>query len=57
MCMFCAAIPSAAAVGVRLEAQQRKQAMRPRPIRALTIVSIGFLLAGSILYHTLTFRQ
>lgn len=61
MCMFCAAIPAAAAVGAKLNADQKKaQAQRetnpPKPIAAMTAGAIILLVIGSITYHTLTYR-
>jgi hypothetical protein len=57
MCMFCAAIPAAAAVGAKLNADQiRKAETRRLPVPKLTWLVIALLLIGSIMYHTLTFR-
>lgn len=57
MCMFCAAIPTAAALGAKLNADQlRKIESRRRPVLKLTALAIGLLLIASITYHTLTFR-
>ena len=61
MCMFCAAIPVAAAVGARQDAKQKVEAReagengedrQEKPIKAITAGVIVLLLAGSITYHT-----
>ena len=59
MCMFCAAIPIAAATGAKLNAdQKRDQAAgkieRPKPIAVITGGAVVLLLVGSMTYHTLT---
>ncbi len=58
MCMFCAAIPVAAASGTSLDNKQRKKAMaqgrtpkRIRPFMLLTIIMILLLLIGSTIVH------
>jgi hypothetical protein len=57
MCMFCAAIPAAAAVGAKLNADQLRQVESGRrPVLKITALVIGLLLTASITYHTLTFR-
>ncbi len=57
MCMFCAAIPAAAAVGAKLNADQnRKAESRRLPISKLTALAVTLLLIASITYHTLTYR-
>lgn len=57
MCMFCAAIPAAAAVGAKLNAGQvRKAEARRLPIPKLTAGVIALLLVCSAVYHTLTYR-
>ena len=65
MCMFCAAIPAAAAVGAKLNNQQlqRRRQIRAdggqgapdRPVLKITVGVVALLLAGSITYHTLTY--
>ncbi len=65
MCMFCAAIPTAAALGAKLNADQQKQARQStesgaekpaqKPIAALTVGVVVLLAAGSVLYHTTTY--
>ena len=58
MCMFCAAIPAAAAVGVKLDAdQKRKTAARRWPITKLTTLVVSLLLLASIVYHSLVYRN
>jgi hypothetical protein len=63
MCMFCAAIPTAATLGVVVSSKQRtadKAAQtegQPRPRRRLatgpiTAGVVGLLLVGSVVYHT-----
>jgi hypothetical protein len=61
MCMFCAAIPAAAAVGANLNAKQRaeiRQAeesggdVRQKPVKAITAGVIVLLVIGSAVYHT-----
>lgn len=58
MCMFCAAVPVAAAVGTSLDNKQRKNTQaqgrtpkRIRPFMALTIIVILLLVIGSALVH------
>jgi hypothetical protein len=56
--MFCAAIPATAAIGAKLNADQiHKEESDHLPIPKITAFAIGFLAAGSILYHTLTWRS
>jgi hypothetical protein len=63
MCVFCAAIPAALAVGVKAQSQQRKQLKSaeekglepPRQMisaRAATGIVVAGLAVGSIVYHT-----
>ena len=59
MCMFCAAVPVAAATGTALDNKQRKQAQaqektpkRLRPYKLLTIIVLFLLVAGSVIVHT-----
>ena len=60
MCMFCAAIPATAAIGAKLNADQRAHANelqddeKPvlRPIKTATAGIIVLLAIGSIWYHT-----
>ena len=66
MCIFCAAIPAAAAVGSaangrQLEAKRQAEAAgvehpRTRPIPQITAGVMLLLVIGSVTYHTLTFR-
>ena len=58
MCMFCAAIPAAAAVGAKMNADQLKKPIEDRkPVSKITGIVIMFLVAASITYHTLTWRS
>jgi hypothetical protein len=59
MCMFCAAIPVAAATGVSLDSKQRRclqaqgrESPRLRPVLLLTGLVLLFLMAGSVIFHT-----
>jgi len=62
MCIFCAAIPAAAAAGAKLNVNQieaRKRAgtegAQPpaeRPIAKVTLGVMGLLLVSSVVYHT-----
>jgi hypothetical protein len=55
--MFCAAIPAAAAVGAKLNADQvRKAEARRLPVPKLTAGVIALLVVCSAVYHTLTYR-
>ncbi len=61
MCMFCAAIPAAAAVGAKLNADQKNALAQqkidaPKPIVAMTTGVIILLAVGSVTYHTLAYR-
>jgi hypothetical protein len=63
MCVFCAAIPVAAAAGVtvngkQLEAKREAQAAgvenpRIKPVMQVTAAAIVVLMSGSVTYHTL----
>jgi hypothetical protein len=65
MCMFCAAVPVAAATGVTLNGKQlqaRRQAeaagrqrAETKPIMQITAGVVVLLLIGSVTYHTLTY--
>ena len=65
MCMFCAAIPVAAATGVgmngkQIEAKRQAEAAgvekpRVKPIMPITAGVIALLVIGSVTYHTLTY--
>jgi len=58
MCMFCAAIPMAAATGAKLNAGQRTNPTAPqRPIGLITGAVILLLAIGSVVYHTLAWRS
>ncbi len=58
MCMICAAVPVAAAVGARLNADQlSKSEEQRRPIAKITGIVIALLVATSIVFHTLIWRS
>ena len=58
MCMICAAIPVAAAMGAKLNADQlRKEVSQRRPIPKWTAIFIGFLMVTSVTYHTLRWQD
>jgi hypothetical protein len=60
--MFCAAIPAAAAAGAAASSRQSRKrreaevagepSKKEIPVKAITIVAIGALLAGSIVTHS-----
>jgi hypothetical protein len=63
MCMFCAAIPAAAAVGANLNSKQKaargaakaKGIRLPveKPIAKMTVAAVILLGIGSVIYHSL----
>jgi hypothetical protein len=56
--MICAAIPVAAAMGAKLNADQlRKEVSQRRPIPKWTAIFIGFLMVASVTYHTLRWQD
>ena len=58
MCMFCAAIPATVAVGAKLNADQlHKPEEQRRPISKITSLVIGFLVIGSVTYHSLRWQN
>lgn len=58
MCVICASIPAAAAVGAKLNANQLDKPVEQRkPISKITGIVIALLLAASITYHTLAWRN
>jgi len=57
MCIICASIPVAAAVGAKMNADQLSQpAEKRKPIGRFTGIIIGLLMAASITYHTLRWQ-
>ena len=57
MCVICAAIPAAAAVGAKLNADQLHKPEEVRkPVSKITGVVIALLIATSVVYHTLIWR-
>lgn len=58
MCMICAAIPAAAAVGAKLNADQLQKPKEERkPISKITGLTIALLVASSVAYHTLAWQS
>ena len=62
MCMFCAAIPVAGAVGAKLNADQKRKAAKgetqtEKPIATITGGVIVLLVVGSVVYHTTMFGK
>ena len=65
MCMFCAAVPVAAATGASLNSKQLRASREAqaagvenpelKPIMHITAGVIILLLIGSVTYHTLTY--
>jgi hypothetical protein len=57
MCMFCASVPVAAAIGAKLNADQnRSETATPKPIPLITAGVIALLMTGSVIYHTQVFK-
>jgi hypothetical protein len=57
MCIICASIPAAAAVGAKLNVNQlAKPEENRKPIGKITALFIGLLMAASIVYHTLRWQ-
>jgi hypothetical protein len=64
MCMFCAAIPAALAVGANLNAKQIRerhkaeergeasQEKKQIPVGKLTVIAAGALVTASVVYHS-----
>lgn len=58
MCIICASIPAAAAVGAKLNAGQLSKPQEKRlPISMLTGLMIGLLVIASAVYHTLRWQN
>ena len=58
MCIICASIPAAAAVGAKLNADQlSKPEEQRKPIPKITGILVALLVAASITYHTLVWRN
>jgi len=63
MCMFCTAIPATATVGIALEAKQKREIKEAQergeepkkeiPIKSLTVLAVGSLVAASVASHSL----
>jgi hypothetical protein len=57
MCMFCASIPVAAAVGAKINVSQLDLPEEKRkPIGKFTGMIIGLLVVASVTYHTLRWQ-
>jgi hypothetical protein len=58
MCIICASIPAVAAVGAKISAGQLDQPEEKRkPIGRITGIIIGLLMIGSVVYHSLRWRE
>lgn len=58
MCVICAAIPAAAAVGAKLNADQlHKPEEERKPVSRITGIVVALLVAASVVYHTLIWRS
>ena len=58
MCMICASIPAAAAVGAKLNADQlHKPKDERKPISKITSIVIGLLVTTAVIYHTLRWQS
>ena len=58
MCVICAAIPAAVAIGAKLNADQiRKEESLRLPVSKVTAIVIGLLIVGSAIYHTLRWEN
>jgi hypothetical protein len=58
MCIICASIPAAAAVGAKLNANQLSKPKEERkPIAKITSIVIGLLVTASVVYHTLRWQS
>jgi len=58
VCMICAAIPATAAVGAKLNADQRDKPLEDRkPISKITGLVMGLLVLCSVIYHTFIWRS
>jgi hypothetical protein len=58
MCIICAAIPATAALGAKLNADQlQKPEEERKPIGRMTGMAVAFLVAASVVYHTLIWRN
>jgi hypothetical protein len=56
--MFCAAVPAAAAVGAKLNADQLAKSEEERkPVGKITGIVVALLVAGSVVYHTVTWQS
>lgn len=58
MCVICATVPAAAAMGAKLNADQLNKPIEHRkPVLKITGLAITLLVAASITYHTLVWQN
>jgi hypothetical protein len=58
MCMICASIPAAAAIGAKLNVNRAgKSEENRRSIGRFTGIIIGLLVITSVVYHTLRWQE
>jgi len=58
MCIICAEIPATAALGAKLNADQlHKPEEARKPVAKMTGVVLALLVASSVIYHTLVWRN
>lgn len=62
MCMFCAAVPVAGALGAKFNADQKRnkspESGEPeKPVAAVTMGVMFLLLMGSVVYHSTMYNQ
>ena len=58
MCIICASIPAAAAIGAKLNADQLSKPEEKRlPVLKITGIMIGMLVVASAIYHSLRWQS
>lgn len=58
MCLICGAIPAAAAVGARYNADQLRKPQEDRlPVSKITGIVIALLVAASAIYHAVRWQS
>ncbi len=62
MCMFCAAVPVAGALGAKFNADQKRNnspesGKTEKPVPAITLGVMVLLLMGSVVYHSTMYNQ